>query len=74
MSKDVTYWLVEKETFLMQRREFMYMSAAGAIDVTENPKKAMRWIEEEGATHWAKWLGWPWRVAKIIFPGDELAI
>ena len=72
MGKQIEYWLVRKWNAIREN-EYFCVSASGETDVTENPKRAMRWMTYEGAAQAAERLGWPWFAVKVLFDGSEMA-
>jgi hypothetical protein len=72
MAKDICYWLVRRLNVIGEHQYFC-VSATGETDVTENPKRAMRWFMREGAEQAADRLGWNWVAVQVKFPGDEPA-
>lgn len=68
---DVKYWLCRNT--VLHAPTYAKVGLDGVIDLTENPKKALRWFDKDGAEFMAKRLGWPWIAVEVTFKGDELA-
>lgn len=68
MPREIIYYLVQNSLKFILKRQLEYYSFYGSID---NPKKAMRYPDYDGAHQMARRLGWQWIVVRQGFPGDE---
>ena len=77
MTRMITYWLVMNiREYLVGGGESVYscLDERHEASTTTNPKKAMRFLTEEGAQAQAHCVGWHWSAIERSFPGDEPAI
>jgi hypothetical protein len=77
MTRMITYWLVMNvHEYLMGSGDQVYycLDESRNASTTSNPKKAMRFLTEEGAQAQAHCAGWYWSVVEKQFRGDEQAI
>ena len=74
MSRVITYWLVMNiHEYLVRGGEQVYycLDEQHQASETTNPKKALRFLTEEGAKVCAHSVGWHWSAIERSFPGDE---
>lgn len=76
MTRMITYWLVMNiRKYLVGGGEQVYyrLDENQKASTTNNPKKALRFLTEEGAKAQAHCVGWDWSAVERQFRGDEMA-